>query len=250
MRIRLDVAYLGTEFEGWQAQETLRDGVAPRTVQGVLTEALSRVHGVQLRPEGAGRTDSGVHAENQVAHVDMPEGAPRIPAVGLRRALNSVLPEDVRVTATSVVAPDWHARFSAAGKVYRYRLRQGDFLPPYAGLIEALAVESLDVAAMRLAAARLTGRHDFVRFSLTGSEPSSTTRLLSRLEVEEEGPVVVFTATGEGFLRGMVRRLVGTLREVGRGRVSPEEVWEHPGPTAEARGLTLVRVLYPPEGLE
>lgn len=250
MRIRLDVAYLGTNFEGWQVQETLRHGTAPRTVQGILAGALSRVYGVPLRPEGAGRTDSGVHAENQVAHLDLPEGAPRIPPLGLRRALNTRLPEDVRVTTASVAPDDWHARFSAAGKIYRYRLRRGDELPPHAGLIEALAAERLDVDAMRRAAGRLTGRHDFARFSLTGSGPSSTVRTVSRLEIDEEGAVLVFTVAGDGFLRGMVRRLVGTLRDVGRGHVSEAEVWERPGPTAEARGLTLVRVLYPPEGLE
>jgi len=102
----------------------------------------------------------------------------------------------------------------------------------------------LDVPAMRAAARLLVGRRDFGPFSITGSEPATTVRTLRSLDVEEEGPVLVVTAIGDGFLRGMVRRLVGTLRDAGRGRIRPEEAPERPGPTAEARGLTLVRVLY------
>lgn len=246
MRIRLDLAYLGTRFEGWQAQETERGGERPRTVQGVLEQALLAVSGVPVRIHGAGRTDAGVHAEGQVAHFDVPEGARRIPLAGLTRALNDRLPEDVRVTEASVAEPGWHARFSASGKVYRYRLRRGLFLPPHAGLVEALARERLDVEAMRLAASALVGRRDFARFRVTGGGVESTVRSLRRLDVTEEGPVLVVTAEADGFLRGMVRRLVGTLREAGRGRFPPPSAYENAGPTAQARGLTLAEVLYPP----
>lgn len=249
MRIRLDLAYLGTFFEGWQAQETLRDGVRPRTVQGVLEESLKEILGVDVRVHGAGRTDSGVHADAQTAHFDLPAGASRLPVTNLPRALNARLPWDVRVLAASEVPPDFHARRSAAGKVYVYRLRRGAFLPPHAGLLEALAKEPLDVGAMRSAAARLVGRRDFAPFSIVGSEPHSTIRTLARLDVTEAGDLLVITAVGDGFLRGMVRRLVGTLRETGNGKTPPEAAPERPGPTAEARGLTLRRVIYPPEGL-
>lgn len=250
MRIRLGLAYLGTRFEGWQAQRVDRDGREPRTVQGELEAQLERLYGHPVVVHGAGRTDSGVHADGQVAHFDELEAAPRIPPRGLMRALNSGLPDDLRVTSAEEAASDWHARFSSVGKVYRYRLRRGEFLPPHAGLIEALAREPLDVNRMREAAALLVGRRDFAAFSVTGSEPGSTVRTLARLEVDEEGQVLVITALGDGFLRGMVRRLVGTVREVGRGRVRPGDVLEKPGPTAEARGLTLASVLYPPESLE
>jgi tRNA pseudouridine38-40 synthase len=249
VRIRLDLSYLGTFFEGWQAQETLRDGVRPRTVQGVLEEALEEILGADTRVHGAGRTDSGVHADAQTAHLDLPDGAPLMSPASLSRALNAKLPWDVRVLSAAEVPPDFHARRSAAGKVYVYRLRRGAFLPPHAGLVEALAKEPLDVGAMRAAAARLVGRRDFAPFSVTGSEPGSTVRTLARLDVAEEGDLLVVTAVGDGFLRGMVRRLVGTLREAGRGKTRPEAAPERPGPTAEARGLTLRRVLYPPEGL-
>ena len=202
-----------------------------------------------MRVHGAGRTDSGVHADAQVAHIDVPEGAPVIPSKKIPRALNSKLPWDVRVLSVSEAAPDFHARRSAIGKVYVYRLRRAEVLHPHRGLVEALASESLDVAAMRAAATALVGRRDFAPFSLTGSDPGTTVRTLARLDVQEEGSLLLITAAGDGFLRGMVRRLVGTLRDAGRGHIRPEDALAKPGPTAQARGLTLVRVLYSPETL-
>jgi tRNA pseudouridine38-40 synthase len=249
VRIRLELAYLGTFFEGWQVQAPREGGERPRTVQGVLEDALKEILRADVRVHGSGRTDAGVHADGQVAHADIPAGAPSIPFQGMRRGLNTKLPEDVRVLSGSESLPDFHARHSATGKVYVYRLRRGEFLHPYRGLVEALAPEPLDVGAMRLAASRLVGTRDFAPFSLTGSDPGTTVRTLARLDVEEEGSLLVITAVADGFLRGMVRRLVGTIRDAGRGRIRPEEALEQPGPTAEARGLTLVRVLYPPEAL-
>ncbi len=244
------MAYLGTFFEGWQVQAARAGGERPRTVQGALEDALKGIFpgggGAELRVHGAGRTDSGVHAEAQVAHFDVPEGAPLLPSKNLFRALNSKLPWDVRVSSVSEAAADFHARRSATGKVYVYRLRRGEILHPHRGLVEALAPEPLDAGAMRAAAARLVGTRDFAPFSITGSEPGTTVRTLSRLDVAEDGSLLVVTAEGDGFLRGMVRRLVGTLRDAGRGRIRPEEAPERPGPTAEARGLTLERVLYGP----
>jgi tRNA pseudouridine38-40 synthase len=249
VRLRLELAYLGRFFEGWQLQADRPGGSPVRTVQGELESALKEVYQAEIRAHGAGRTDSGVHADGQVAHVDMPSGAPSIPFEGIRRGLNTKLSEDVRVLSVSEAAPDFHARFSARGKIYVYRLRRGELLHPHRGLIEALASEPLDVAAMRAAAAALVGRRDFAPFSLTGGGPRTTVRTLARLDVEEQGTLLVITAAGDGFLRGMVRRLVGTLRDVGRGRIRPEDAPVKPGPTAEARGLTLERVLYPPETL-
>lgn len=222
----------------------------PRTVQGVIEDSLKGIYGVPIRIHGAGRTDSGVHAEAQVAHADLPPGAPLLPSKNLSRALNSKLPEDVRVLSVSEAKSDFHARHSATGKIYVYRLRRGDTLHPHRGLVEALAGEPLDVGAMRAAAATLVGRRDFAPFSLTGSDPGTTVRTLARLDIEEQGMLLVITAEGDGFLRGMVRRLVGTLRDAGRGRIRPFEALTNPGPTAEARGLTLERVLYPPEAPE
>jgi tRNA pseudouridine38-40 synthase len=249
VRLKLELAYLGAFFEGWQVQAPRADGTRPRTLQGVLEFSLKEIFGVEIRVHGAGRTDSGVHADAQVAHFDVPEGAPLLPSKKIPRALNSKLPWDVRVLTASEVPPDFHARRSAIGKIYVYRLRRGEFLHPHRGLVEALASEPLDVAAMRAAASTLVGRRDFASFSLTGSDPGTTVRTLARLDVQEEGSLLVVTATADGFLRGMVRRLVGTLRDAGRGRIRPEDALAKPGPTAEARGLTLARVLYPPETL-
>jgi tRNA pseudouridine38-40 synthase len=249
VRIRLDLAYLGTFFEGWQVQAPREDGALPRTVQGVLEISLKELFQEEIRVHGSGRTDSGVHADAQVAHFDVPEGAPLLPSQKILRALNSKLPWDVRILAVSAAAPDFDARRSATGKVYVYRLRRGEFLHPHRGLVEALAFEPLDVGAMRAAASRLVGRRDFAPFSLTGSDPGTTIRTLACLDLEEDGSLLAITAVADGFLRGMVRRLVGTLRDAGRGRIRPEEAVERPGPTAEARGLTLARVLYEPERL-
>jgi tRNA pseudouridine38-40 synthase len=249
VRLKLEVAYLGTFFEGWQVQAPREGGERPRTVQGVLEISLNEIFQGEIRVHGSGRTDSGVHADAQIAHFDVPEGAPLLPSKKIPRALNSKLPWDVRVLDACEAAPDFHARYSATGKVYVYRLRRGEFLHPHRGLVETLAGEPLDVGAMRSAAARLVGTRDFAPFSITGSDPGTTVRTLARLDVEEEGSLIVITAVGDGFLRGMVRRLAGTLRDAGRGRIRPEEAAEQPGRTAEARGLTLVRVLYPPEAL-
>jgi len=249
VKLRLELAYLGTFFEGWQLQAERPGGTPVRTVQGELESALKQVYQAGIRVHGAGRTDSGVHADGQVAHLDLPESAPSIPFEGLRRALNTKLPSDVRVLRVCEAGPDFDARRSATGKVYVYRLRRGEFLHPHRGLVEALAKEPLDVGAMREAARHLVGRRDFAPFSVAGSLPSSTIRTLSGLDIAEEGSLLVVTAAGDGFLRGMVRRLVGTLREAGRGRTTPEDAVRTPGPTAEARGLTLERVLYPPEAL-
>jgi tRNA pseudouridine38-40 synthase len=247
VRIRLELAYLGTFFEGWQVQAPRANGGAVRTVQGLLEISLREIYRTEIRVHGSGRTDSGVHADAQVAHLDVPEGAPLLPSKKIPLALNSKLPWDVRVLSASEAADDFHARFSATGKVYVYRLRRGEFLHPHGGLVEALAGEPLDVGAMRAAAACLVGTRDFAPFSITGSDPGTTVRTLARLDVEEDGPLLVITAEGDGFLRGMVRRLVGTLRDAGRGRIRPEEALERPGPTAEARGLTLARVQYAPD---
>lgn len=241
------IAYLGTFFEGWQVQGPREGGERPRTVQGELEISLNGIFQRKVRVHGAGRTDSGAHAEEQVAHFDVPAGAPLLRSGNLLRALNTKLPWDVRVLSSSEAPPGFHARYSAAGKIYVYRLRRGEFLHPHRGLVEALAGEPLDVGAMRAAAARLVGTRDFAPFSITGSDPGTTVRALRRLDVEEDGSLLVITAEGDGFLRGMVRRLVGTLRDAGRGRTRPEEALARPGPTAEARGLTLARVLYAPE---
>jgi tRNA pseudouridine38-40 synthase len=244
MRTRLDISYLGTPFHGWQVQER-NEYIVLRTIQGEVEGALGMIYGCPIRIHGAGRTDAGVHATGQVAHFDLAEGARAIPPLGLQRAMNGKLPPEIRITAVLNVSSAFHARRSAVSKTYHYRYRRGSFLPPCEGLIESLVREELDVDAMSRAAAHLIGRRDFAAFSILGSAVKTTVRTLFALDVEVAGPVLVITAVGDGFLRGMVRRLAGTLRDVGRGRTSPELVLTSPGPTAEAKGLTLTTVTYP-----
>ena len=245
-RLRLDLAYLGTDFEGWQAQDAVRQGGgAPRTVQATLETALTRMHRVPLRVHGASRTDAGVHADGQVAHFDVPDGAPVVPPEGLRRGLNTLLPWDVRVLAAREAPAGWHARFDALGKRYVYRLRRGDHLLPFEGLRETLASPRLDVGAMRAAAMRLAGRRDFAAFGLAGAPRRTTVRTLVRLDVEEEGPLLVVTAVGDGFLRGMVRRPGGGHHEAGPPPRPPHERRDPPRAAGPPRGLTLAKVFYP-----
>lgn len=242
---RLSLEYDGSGFAGWQIQ---RGG--QRTVQGVLHEAFRRVTGQDVRVIGAGRTDSGVHAEAQVASVtlDSDLGPER-----LGRALNGVLPDDVSVRECAAMPDGFHARYDAREKLYHYRIWNGASRSPLRAARWHWVPSRLDVAAMALAGAACVGSHDFAAFQAAGSEVRSTVRHLSRVEVtgEARGEVDLFVA-GEGFLRHMVRILAGTLIEVGLGRRHPEAIpavlasRERPraGRTAPAHGLTLERVDY------
>jgi len=243
--LRLVLEYDGTEFEGWQSQ-----GPGHRTVQGVLEAALEQVTGRRWPVAGAGRTDAGVHAEGQVASC-----APQtsLPPVDLRRALNAVLPRDVAVVEAALAPAGFHARRSARGKLYRYALWNGPVRSPLRERTHWGLRTPLDVGAMRVAAAPLVGTHDFAAFQSAGGGTRTSVRSLERLDVEgEPGGEILLWAGGGGFLRHMVRALVGTLVEVGRGRrpagdlpaVLASRDRGRAGPTAPARGLTLVRVDY------
>jgi tRNA pseudouridine38-40 synthase len=246
---RLTLEYDGTDFEGWQAQSG-----AHRTVQGVLESALARLTGQCVRVAGAGRTDSGVHAEGQVASLRLES---RFAADGLRRALNGVLPPDLAVRDAAQVPEGFHARFDARGKLYRYTVWNGRSPSPLRARTVLSLQGRLDLEAMRAAAALLQGTHDFACFQAAGSLARSTVRTLSRVEVEGEsrGEVRLWVE-GDGFLRHMVRAVAGTLLEVGRGRRRPEGLpallaardRTRAGPNAAARGLCLVRVFYDSDG--
>ncbi len=248
MVYRLTISYRGAAYAGWQWQKN-----AP-SVQQAVEEALAGLLGEPLRIHGAGRTDAGVHARGQTAHFELDR-----PFLlrGLVHGTNHRLPADVRVLAAHRMAADFHARKSALGKEYLYRVYRGRVVPPLDEPF-VLRIESpLDVAAMRRAAAVLPGRHDFTAFALQGGSHGQPFRRLFAATVEERGREVRFRFAGEGFLRGMVRTLVGTLLEIGRGRrpgsnlrqllgVGPGEGPERPGPTARAHGLTMERVFYGP----
>ena len=260
--LKLTIAYDGTGYVGWQRQ------AAGVSIQGLLEQALTRMEGAPVAVHGAGRTDAGVHALGQVASARV--AMTHEPLV-IRRALNAMLPGDVRVMAVEDAAPDFHARYRAAAKTYEYRLWQGDVQPPFARTWSWHVPRPLDVDAMDRAVRRLEGTHDFSAFQSAGSGVTSAERTVTyaRAEVREpppdvigglspdagagtRGSLVVVRLEADGFLRHMVRAVVGTLVEVGERRRDEASVTAlldsrrraESGPTAPAHGLVLVRVTY------
>jgi tRNA pseudouridine38-40 synthase len=262
--LKLTLAYDGTAYVGWQRQA---EGVS---IQGLLEEALARLDGAPVVVHGSGRTDAGVHALGQVASARV--ATSHDPLV-IRRALNAVLPGDVRVVAVEDAAPDFHARYSAIGKAYEYRIWQGDVQPPFARAWSWHLPRPLDVDAMDQAARRLEGRHDFSAFQSAGSgvvsalrtvtcarvdarEPSVETAGETGPEAGARGRLVIVRLEADGFLRHMVRAVVGTLVEVGERRRDEASMAAllasrdraASGATAPPHGLVLVHVVYPPAG--
>jgi tRNA pseudouridine38-40 synthase len=244
--LRLTLQYDGTDFVGWQRQ------AAGRSIQGLLEDALVPIEGTRTVVHGAGRTDAGVHALAQVASVQL-EAA--IEPSTLARALNAVLPLDVRVADAHAAEPGFHARFSSTGKVYEYRILNARYASPFLRRYALHIIPSLDVDAMREGAAALVGEHDFSAFQGTGSEVHTPVRTIRRCDWREgNGPdtPLVFEIEGDGFLRHMVRNIVGTLLDVGLRRRAPEEIGtilasgsrSRAGNTAPPHGLFLQRVLY------
>jgi len=248
-RIKLILAYDGTDFAGWQRQ----GGV--RTVQAEVEAAIAKIVGEHVHAQGAGRTDSGVHALGQCVHADIPE--PLASRVPWGVALNCVLPRDVRVVEASIAPPGFHAQFGAVSKIYAYTLwHDRSHVNPLRRRF-VWDVPALDVAAMDEAAAILVGRHDFNSFRNLGSPlgPRGTVRTLMGLW-REPGPSpaeTVWRAQADGFLKQMVRNLVGCLVAVGKGKATPQDVRlilerrdrNHGLPTAPAHGLCMERVFYP-----
>ncbi|MBE5866593.1 MAG: tRNA pseudouridine(38-40) synthase TruA [Lachnospiraceae bacterium] len=245
-RIRLTVAYDGTNYCGWQLQN---NGI---TIESELNRCLSDLFKEDIKVIGASRTDSGVHALGNIAVFDTQA---RMPAEKVSYALNQRLPEDIRIQASEEVAADWHPRHCDSRKTYEYRIYRGQFPMPVKRLYSYFTYYKLDVEKMRKAAAYLTGEHDFKSFCQTGAQVETTVRTIYALEVEEQGPDVVIRVCGNGFLYNMVRIIAGTLMEVGQGRRSPESMEEvlkacdrqKAGPTAPAHGLMLMKYEFPCE---
>jgi tRNA pseudouridine38-40 synthase len=259
--LKITLAYDGTDYVGWQRQ------AAGTSIQGLLEAAIARIEGDAVTVTGAGRTDAGVHALGQVASVTVPSAASSIACEAYVRALNASLPEDVRVRAVEDAGEDFHARFSARAKTYRYRVTRGGVASPFASRYAWHVTHALDVAAMRAALEACRGEHDFAAFQSTGTPVRDTVRTLLAVGVTEAeagvteapappepagAPLLVIELTGTGFLRHMVRAIAGTLVEIGRGRWPPAEMAEilssrdrsRAGPTAPPQGLFLVRVDY------
>lgn len=262
MRLRLDLAYDGSDFAGWQLQPGMD------TVQGRIEGALARLYGRPRRRGAkrgfvgsasripvvaAGRTDAGVHAEHQVAHFDAPH--PRVPPEGVRAALNHRLPGAIRILAAAAATADFHAQHHAAAKTYRYHLLTGNDPSPLRARFALPVGPALDREAMERAAEALPGAHDFRAFAAAPPDdrPETTVRTIREARFLDASPDEwIFEVTADGFLRYMVRRIVGSLLAAGRGQIPPETVAAMlrgdaaPGPRlrAPAAGLRLHRVHY------
>lgn len=244
-RFRLTIAYDGTAYSGWQVQ------ARHPTIQETVERTLADLVGAEVKVHGSGRTDQGVHARGQVAHVDLTTS---MDAGAVVRALNSHLPEDIRVLRASLAGPDFHARRSAVSKEYRYFVWNDRILPPVQRLYMAHSYRPLDVAAMQRAADFLVGQHDFTAFTAkSNQEVESMVRTITLFAVRAKGRVICFRVRGDGFLYKQVRSMVGFLLRVGEGAEAPEAVralLEHRRPrtervpTAEPQGLFLWQVWY------
>jgi tRNA pseudouridine38-40 synthase len=241
--VRLLVAYDGSKFFGWQRQ----DGFD--SVQQRLEEAFHALATGHVCVQGAGRTDTGVHALGQVAHVHVDT---RLADEDLLRALNAHLPRSISVRRLETCREDFHARFSAVSKRYAYLTVTTRFRPPFGGEHAHWTPHELDFARMRSAADDLLGRHDFLSFSSTGSPRASTVREIQRIHFILRRSRFAFVVQADGFLYNMVRAIAGTLLEVGRGRLDPELVRRGLegaprstlGPTAPPGGLYLLSIQY------
>ncbi len=235
MRFLLTIQYLGTRYGGWQTQTNAL------SIQQVIEEALATMFGQAVRIHGAGRTDAGVHALAQRAHFDTPF---EIPSRGLVLGLNRILPADIRITTAERVADDFHARFAAKAKTYEYRIWNAEVADVLAAETHAHVAKRLDVAAMHDAAQTLVGTHDFAVFTVADPEVESTTRTIESIAVERDGPEIRITVTADGFLRTMVRRIAGSLIEIGRGKLSAGAIFDEARWTAPAKGLILKDIRY------
>lgn len=238
---KLTLCYDGTDFAGWQRQP------GKRTVQGTVEEALARLAGKKITLIGAGRTDAGVHARGQVANF---KATLRLAGDELERALNALLPQDVRVLSVRPVRPNFHARKMARSKVYQYRIWNSRLISPFLLRYVLFWPGSLDLEKMAEAAKLIVRRDDFTAFS--SNRLLCPVREVFRSEITKRGAEILYTIEASGFLRYMARTIVGTLLDVGRGKIEPRQVEEAfrkkdrslAGPTSPARGLCLVKIKY------
>lgn len=246
-RLKLIVAYDGGPFAGWQSQAN------GNAIQDHLETAFERICSKRLRVHGAGRTDAGVHAIAQCAHVDLP--ARRYGTDRWVSALNGILPSTIRIMRCQFVSDSFHARFAAKGKTYRYRIWNADVLPPFESGRAWHVRNPLDLPAMTAAAEAFLGKHDFASFAANRGAPvTDTMRTIRRISVRQAGARLTIEVDGDGFLYKMVRLMVGALVRVGSGMGKPDEIRSRlKAPrrvnfqgrnAAPASGLFLLRVRY------
>lgn len=250
MNYKLLIQYDGTDFHGWQSQDGLR------TVQGELTSALSLIDRRDVIVNGSGRTDAGVHAEGQVASVEIRRS---ITPEKLRAAINGNVGKDVRVLETAVVDSKFHARYSAVGKTYIYRIVNGPVISPFWSRYAHQDARPLNLAQMQATAKLFLGKHDWTAFSAAQSDVEDRVRTITELTINERfderarSKLIEIRASADGFLRYMVRAIAGTLMAAGRGELSSDDVKKAiesgtrpvAATTAPACGLTLLSVHYP-----
>jgi tRNA pseudouridine38-40 synthase len=245
-RIRITLSYDGTDFHGWQIQPSLP------TIQGKLEEIVSLIEGAPVMVAGSGRTDAGVHAEAQVAAFSLRNP---IPVDNLRRAINRLLPPSIRVVRTTETRPEFHPRFDATAKTYEYRLFRAEICPPFLWRYVHHHPYPLDVQAMTDTVPAFVGEHDFSAFAAADERDAnggSKVRRIFSASLDLRDNILYFRVRGSGFLKHMVRNLMGTLIEAGKGNSGPEQVAELLAPgcgrkagiSAPAKGLHLISVEY------
>jgi len=252
VKLKLTIAYDGSGYDGWQTQKT---GVG---VQSLVEAALANLFPSGPKVFGSSRTDAGVHALGMAAHFEVPRAEWRMTTARLLLAVNAHLPEDIRVQSVRRMPAEFHARFSAVGKEYRYQVWNHAAMNPLLRTQAWHFKRKLDLAAMRAAARDFVGKHDFRSFRVNPFyDTDSTVRRLSRCEVRRRGALLTFVIEGDGFLYRMCRGIVGTLVQVGEGKIPRDAVRgilakrsrTVAGMTAPAHGLVLWRVLYDPKNL-
>ncbi|MDZ4693964.1 MAG: tRNA pseudouridine(38-40) synthase TruA [Deltaproteobacteria bacterium] len=240
------VEYDGTNYNGWQRQ---RQGTS---IQATIEDAFLKMLGKPIAVRGAGRTDAGVHAEGQVAAFDLDDELDNIPPSGFRRGLNSHLPDDIAVVSVEVAPHEFSPRWSARGKIYRYRIWNHEVRSPLHARDAWHVIVPLDTHRMRTAAALFVGEHDFRGFRASDCERRTTRRVLHRVDVKRSGSLIEIEIEGTAFLKNMVRIIAGTMVDVTRGRLTFDGVADvlqngdrrRAGVTAPSHGLTMVRVLF------
>lgn len=238
---KIILSYDGTEFHGWQRQPD------KKTIQNTLEDSLAQITQKKINVTGAGRTDAGVHALAQAAHF---KANLRMDEEELLRALNSLLPQDIRISSLTRAAPDFHARKMASSKIYQYRILHSPKISPFIVRYVLHWPSALNVNLMRKAAPLFIREADFTAFS--SNRLLDPKRKITRSEIKKTGNEIIYTVEANGFLRYMVRTIVGTLLEVGKGKLQPEQIEELfqknkrslASPTAPAKGLCLIKVNY------
>lgn len=248
--IKLTIEYDGTNYKGWQIQQKRPEEIGTeKTIQGVIERVLGGILQEEIRLIGSGRTDAGVHALGQVASFKTKS---KMPMAVMQRALNALLPKDIVIVDIEEANPDFNARFDARSKTYRYQILNRDYSSAFDRLYQYYVPYKLDIRLMQREVRPLVGRRDFKSFQAADNKERMSIRNIRRASIRKDGPVINIDIEANGFLYNMVRNIVGTLIEIGRGKFPPGSMRRilrakdraAAGPTAPAKGLSLVRVRY------